>query len=127
MFVTSYHCSITEAHLTVITSTLHSLKQSSADSLTSHMDKFNLVLNEFYKFSGEISETQAARLLISTLLPEYDTTIKRISHDGERSIHSESECHTPGIGRPVRGLSQLRSVPAQLGGGTQFFKSVKLR
>lgn len=77
-FINSYHCSITEARLTVITSTLHSLKQSLSDNLTSHLDKFNLVLNEFCKFSGEMSETQAARLLINNLRPEYDTTVKMI-------------------------------------------------
>lgn len=77
-FVNSYHCSITEGRLTVITTTLHSLRQGSTDSLTSHLNKFNLVLNEFYKFSGEMSETQATRLLINTLRPEYDTVVKMI-------------------------------------------------
>lgn len=78
VFVNTYNCSITEARLTVITSTLHGLKQSSTDSLTTHLDNFNLVLSKYYKFSGEMSETQAARLLTSTLLPEYDTTVKMI-------------------------------------------------
>lgn len=50
LFINSYHCSITEAKLTVITSTLHGLKQDGAESLTSYMDKFSLVLNEYYKF-----------------------------------------------------------------------------
>lgn len=78
VFVNTYHCSITGARLTVITSTLHGPKQSSTDSLTTHLDNFNLVLSEYYKFSGKISETQAACLLISTLLPEYDTMVKII-------------------------------------------------
>lgn len=77
-FVNSYHCSITEARLTVITTTLHSLKQGASETLTAHLDKFNVVLNEFYKFSGGMSETQATLLLISTLRPEYDTTVKMI-------------------------------------------------
>lgn len=78
VFVNTSHCSITGARLTVITSTLHGPKQSSTDSLTTHLDNFNLVLSEYYKFSGKISETQAACLLISTLLPEYDTMVKMI-------------------------------------------------
>lgn len=65
-------------HLTVITSTLHSLKQGSSDTLTAHLNKFKLVLNKFYKFSGEMSETQATRLLISTLLPKYKITGKMV-------------------------------------------------
>lgn len=78
LFVNSYHCSITEARLTVITSTLHLLKQGSSETLSAHLDKFNLVLNEFYRFAGEMSETQATRLMISTLRPDYDTTVKMI-------------------------------------------------
>lgn len=77
-FINSYHCSITEARLTVITSTLHSLKQKLSDSLSTHLDNFNIVLNEFYKFFGQMSKTQATRLLISSLRPEYDTTVKMI-------------------------------------------------
>lgn len=59
-FINSYHCSITKARLNVITSTLHGLKQDSSESLTTYFDKFNLVLSEYFKFGGELSEMQAA-------------------------------------------------------------------
>lgn len=84
-FINSYHCSITEARLTVITSTLHSLKQNSTNSLTSHLDKFNLVLNEFYKFSGENVQN-------SSNTSTHKNPSTRIQHNGQDDLH---DCQRP--------------------------------
>lgn len=78
VFISTYHCSITKARLAVITSTLHGLRQDGSETLTAYLDKFNLVLNKYFKFGGELSDTQAAQLLINSVKSEYDTTVKMI-------------------------------------------------
>lgn len=73
-----HHNEITEEKLLHIDQALHSFKQHRSDDLRTHVAKFTALLNDFYKFKGEVSTSQSARTLIKSLKPGYEVTVKLI-------------------------------------------------
>lgn len=73
-----HHHEVTEEKLQHIDQALHSFKQHRSDDLRAHVAKFTALLNDFYKFKGEMSTSQAARTLINSLKPGYEVTVKMI-------------------------------------------------
>ncbi|KAG0139129.1 hypothetical protein CROQUDRAFT_14811, partial [Cronartium quercuum f. sp. fusiforme G11] len=43
--------------------------------LKTHIEKFNALLQDYYRFQGDTTSTQAARTLIGSLKPGYEVTI----------------------------------------------------
>lgn len=77
-YLEQYHASITETKLSHISKALYGCAQFRNDSLRIHIQKFSNLLIEFRRFEGEISDSQAARNLISSLKPGYEITVKLI-------------------------------------------------
>lgn len=73
-----HHHEITDEKLLHIDQALHSFKQHRSDDLRTHIAKFTALLNDFYKYRGEISTSQAARTLIKSLKPRHEVTVKMI-------------------------------------------------
>lgn len=74
----SHHHEITEEKLLHIDQALHSFKQHRSDDLRTHIAKFTALLNDFYKYRGEMSTSQAAGTLIKSLKPGHEVTVKMI-------------------------------------------------
>ncbi|KAG0139780.1 hypothetical protein CROQUDRAFT_54243, partial [Cronartium quercuum f. sp. fusiforme G11] len=71
-FLKTRHFSLTEGKLRIVDKALHDYKQSASDSLSSHVDKFEKLIQEFFSYGGEMSDVQSARLLMSAT-PDVDS------------------------------------------------------
>lgn len=78
-FFEDYHAGISEAKLSHIDNTLHSMTQAPTDRLRVHVEKFSAVLHDFYHYGGDLSSAQAARTLLRLLRKnDYDIVVKLI-------------------------------------------------
>ncbi|KAG0150490.1 hypothetical protein CROQUDRAFT_38263, partial [Cronartium quercuum f. sp. fusiforme G11] len=71
----TYHDQITKAKLAHVSKALITMTQHRSDSLKMHVEKFNTLLREYYRFRGDMTSTQAAQTLIGSLKPGYEVTI----------------------------------------------------
>ncbi|KAG0139951.1 hypothetical protein CROQUDRAFT_11028, partial [Cronartium quercuum f. sp. fusiforme G11] len=71
----TYHDRITEAKLAHVNKALINMTQSHSNSLKTHVEKFNALLRDYYKFRGDMTSAQAAHTLIGSLKPGYEVTI----------------------------------------------------
>ncbi|KAG0151285.1 hypothetical protein CROQUDRAFT_37163 [Cronartium quercuum f. sp. fusiforme G11] len=78
-YLKEYHYKITEGKFRIIDDALHDMKIARSDSYIAYCDKFNELLRDFYKFKGEMTDTQSAHLLVKTIKPHLsDVTLELI-------------------------------------------------